>query len=97
MVDELWATDARYVDPMMQADGHDGILALIAGVHAQFPGCRFTLTGQPDGHGAYMRFSWRLGPANGPVIAHGTDFATVAPDGRLAQVTGFLDQVTHAA
>jgi hypothetical protein len=96
LVDGLWTEDARYVDPMMKAEGHDGITALIGGVHAQFPGFRFALTGPADGHGPYVRFSWSLGPANGQVIARGTDFAAVTPDGRLAHVTGFLDQVPGA-
>lgn len=96
LVDGLWIEDARYVDPMMQAEGRDGIAALIGGVHSQFPGFRFVLTGQADGYGAHVRFSWSLGPADGQPIARGTDFAVVA-DGRLAQVTGFLDQVPVAA
>jgi SnoaL-like domain len=97
LVDGLWTEDARYADPMMQADGQDGIAALIGGVHTKFPGYRFTLTGQPDGHGPYLRFSWSLASTDGPVVARGTDFAAVAADGRLAQVTGFLDQVPAAA
>jgi|ERR1700744_5707647 hypothetical protein len=97
LVDDLWTENALYADPMMKADGQDGIAALIGGVHTQFPGYRFTLTGKVDGHGPYVRFSWSLGPLDGAVIARGTDFAAVAPDGRLAQVTGFLDQVPGAA
>ena len=97
LVDDLWTTDARYADPMMQAEGHDGIAALIGCVHAKFPGYRFALAGQPDGHGAYVRFSWSLASADGPVVARGTDFAAVTADGRLAQVTGFLDRTPGAA
>jgi hypothetical protein len=97
LVDLLWTKDARYADPMMQADGQDGIAALIGGVQAKFPGYRFALTGPADGHGSHLRFSWSLAPADGPVVARGTDFAAVAADGRLAQVTGFLDQVPGAA
>ncbi len=92
LVDGLWTEDAHYSDPMMQAEGQNGIAALIGGVHAQFPGLRFALTGQADGFDRYIRFSWSLGPADGAVIARGTDFAAVSDDGRLAQVTGFLDQ-----
>jgi hypothetical protein len=97
MVDGLWIEDARYTDPMMKAEGQVGISALIGGVHTQFPGYRFALSGQPDSHGPYVRFSWSLAPADGPVVARGTDFGAVAPDGRLAEVTGFLDQVPGAA
>ena len=97
LLDSLWTEDACYADPMMQAQGHDAIAALITGVQQNFPGCRFELTGQPDGHGRHLRFSWSLAPADGPVIARGTDFAAIASDGRLAQVTGFLDQRPSAA
>jgi hypothetical protein len=27
-----WTSDARYVDPLMSGDGHDGVDALVAGV-----------------------------------------------------------------
>jgi hypothetical protein len=96
LVDRLWTRDARYADPMMKADGQVGIATLIGGVHSKFPGYRFALTGQADGHGPYVRFSWSLAPADGPVVARGTDFAAVSADGRLAEVTGFLDQVPGA-
>jgi hypothetical protein len=97
LVDQLWTQDARYADPMMKADGQDGIAELIGGVHRQFPGYCFALTGQADGHGPFVRFSWSLAPADGRAVAFGTDFASVAPDGRLEQVTGFLDQVPGTA
>ncbi|MEA2775799.1 MAG: hypothetical protein QOF90_1205 [Acetobacteraceae bacterium] len=97
LVDGLWTEDARYADPMMQAEGQDCIAGLIGGVHSQFPGYSFALTGQADGHGPFVRFSWSLAPADGQVVARGTDFAKVAEDGRLAQVTGFLDQIPGAA
>ncbi len=97
MIGSLWTEDARYADPMMKADGPDGISTLIGGVHTQFPGYRFAVTGQPDGHGPFIRFTWSLAQPNGPVVARGTDFAAVSADGRLVQVTGFLDQVPGAA
>ncbi|WP_428491926.1 nuclear transport factor 2 family protein [Rhodopila sp.] len=97
LVNALWIEDAHYADPMMQAHGQDGIDALIGGVHAKFPGCRFELAGQAEGHGPHVRFSWSLIPNHGQPLARGTDFAALAPDGRLAQVTGFLDQPLGAA
>jgi SnoaL-like domain len=97
LVNDLWTEGATYADPMMKAEGQDGIAALIGGVHSQFPGYRFALSGKADGHGPFVRFSWSLAPADGAAIARGTDFAAVAGDGRLAQVTGFLDQVPGVA
>lgn len=89
---DLWSETGSYVDPLMQGRGHDGIDALIAGVHARFPDFRFALAGRPDGYGNQIRFSWRLGPEGGDGPIKGTDFATVE-DGRLVSVIGFLDQV----
>src|ERR1700721_1395831 len=57
-----WASDAKYIDPLMSGDGHDGVDALIAGVQARFPDFRFHLIGQPNGYGDHIRFSWGLGP-----------------------------------
>ena len=92
LIAETWADDARYLDPLMAGEGRDGIDAMVAGAQAQYPGTRFELAGAPDQHHDRVRFSWHLRPADGgEVIATGTDFATLAPDGRLRDVTGFLE------
>lgn len=36
--------------------------------------------------------AWSLGPASGPSVVEGVDFCTLAPDGRLASVVGFIDK-----
>jgi hypothetical protein len=91
-----WADDAKYVDPLMSGDGHDGVDALIAGVQQRFPDFRFHLIGQPNGFGDHIRFSWGLGPEGADSPIKGTDFAIVR-DGRIGSVTGFLDQVPQGA
>ncbi len=91
-VRQLFTANARYVDPMMQGSGHEGIETLIAGARLHFPGHRFELAGVPDGHNNVVRFSWILRTPDGDSVAHGTDVAVVAGDGRLASVTGFLDK-----
>jgi len=93
LIAQSWSEDAGYLDPLMRGDGHDGIDGLIAAVHERFPGHRFAVTGEPDGHNDRVRFSWSLGAEGAAPVAHGTDFAVLAPDGRLQSVTGFLDQV----
>ena len=92
MIADTWTADVIYVDPMAAVEGHDGVDALIAGVHERFPGFRFTLIGQADGHGDHVRFSWGLGPIGAEAPIKGTDYVLVE-DGRLKLVTGFLDQV----
>jgi SnoaL-like domain len=96
MLSQHWARDAKYVDPLMSGDGHDGVDALISGVQARFPDFRFQLIGQPNGFGDHLRFSWGLGPDGADSPIKGTDFAVVQ-DGKIRSITGFLDQVPQGA
>src|SRR5258708_20416037 len=57
ILSQHWTRDARYVDPLMSGDGHDGVDALIAGVQQRFPDFRFSLLCQPNGYGAHVPFS----------------------------------------
>jgi hypothetical protein len=62
-------------------------------VQAQFPGFVFRLAGPVDGHHEQARFSWELGPADGPAPIAGSDVAVTDGNGRLRTVLGFLDRV----
>ncbi len=83
--------DARYLDPLMSGEGIAGIDAMIAGAQSQYPGHRFALDSGPDAHNDRVRFSWSLAPEGGEPIAIGHDFARLAPDGRMDDITGFLE------
>jgi hypothetical protein len=37
ILSQHWTSDAKYVDPLMSGDGHDGVDALIEGVQQRFP------------------------------------------------------------
>ncbi len=91
-VARAWTENGSYLDPMLEAEGHAGLDGMIAAVQAKFPGLCFALRGAPELHHDRIRFSWTLAPENGAPVAFGTDFATLAEDGRLQMVTGFLDQ-----
>ncbi len=91
-VAEAWTAAGHYLDPLMEGRGHDGIDGMIAGVQARFPGLRFRLSGEPDGFGDLLRFSWELGPEGSEALVRGTDFAVVE-EGRLKSVNVFLDKV----
>lgn len=93
LLDEGWAAEARYVDPLMHGEGREGIARMIEAARGQFPGHGFTLTGTPDGHGAYVRFSWTLAPTGGAPVAGGTDMVRLDDAGRIAEVVGFLERV----
>jgi SnoaL-like domain len=93
LVTRAWAPDASYVDPLMSGEGHQGIDAMIAAAQEQFPGHRFELSFGPDAHNDRVRFAWSLyGPDGGDPVVAGADFGTLAEDGRLKSVTGFLEQ-----
>jgi hypothetical protein len=91
LVSEAVTDDARYLDPIMAGDGPDEISEMIAGAQQQFPGHRFALVSGPDVHHDRVRFSWSLAPSDGEPVAIGIDFATTAEDGRMREITGFLE------
>ena len=98
IIAETWTDDAAYLDPLMAGAGPDGIDAMVAGAQQQYPGVRFELTAGPDQHHDRLRFAWRMvGGDGGAELARGVDFATVADDGRLRNVTGFLEPGAAAA
>jgi hypothetical protein len=89
----LWADDGRYVDPLADVAGHDGIDAVIAAVQAQFPGFVFRPGPVIDAHHHLARFTWELGPEGGDAVVVGFDVAVFTGDGRIQDVHGFLDRV----
>src|SRR5436190_6533873 len=62
LIEQIWTEAASYVDPMMQAEGHAGIDAMVQGVQDGFPGYRFRRTSEVDAHHTCVRFTWELGP-----------------------------------
>jgi SnoaL-like domain len=93
LIGDVWTADARYVDPMGEALGHDAIDATIAGVQRQFPGFVFTLAGPVDAHHRQARFTWGLGPEGADPLVVGFDVAVTDEDSRIVTVLGFLDKV----
>lgn len=90
LIAQTWTEDSTYLDPMMQGAGRRGIDAMIDDVQKQSAGLTFRRTGTVDAHHDCLRFRWELAPAQGPVVAGGTDFA-VTRGGLLQKVTGFID------
>ncbi|MEU8827020.1 nuclear transport factor 2 family protein [Streptomyces sp. NPDC048636] len=89
--------DAGYTDPLSEVRGHGQLAALIAGAHEQFPGFEFRHTGTADGHHNMVRFTWELvATADGSAPVAGFDVITLAEDGRIRSVLGFLDRVPTA-
>jgi hypothetical protein len=94
-IGDLFASDARYVDPLVAAEGPEAIDQTVAAVQGQFPELVFRL-GPVDAHHNQARFTWELGPAGGEPLVVGFDVAVADDDGRLRSVYGFLDKVPAA-
>ena len=93
LIDQLWSSGGRYIDPLADVTGPDQIDAVIAGAQAQFGGMTFRLASAVDAHHDQARFTWELGPDGADAIVVGFDVAQADADGRLALVLGFLDKV----
>jgi SnoaL-like domain len=92
-LEDIWAPDGTYTDPLAQVAGRDGIDAAIAAVQSQFPDFVFRPGGAVDAHHDLARFSWELGPAGGEALVVGFDVAVFDAAGRIRSVHGFLDKV----
>jgi SnoaL-like domain len=91
-IEQAWASDARYLDPLLEADGHDGLSQMVDGVHAQFPGHRFRRLSGVDVHHDRVRFAWDLVAPDGAVTVAGIDVGELTDDGRLRSITGFFGE-----
>lgn len=93
-----WTADGSYTDPLADVSGHEGIAAVIAGAHEQFPGFVFRPLGAVDGHHDTARFAWELvNEADGSAPVAGFDVVTLDAEGRIRSVLGFLDRVPAGA
>ncbi|MFA7759206.1 nuclear transport factor 2 family protein [Streptomyces sp. NRRL B-2790] len=92
-----WSEEGTYTDPLADVRGHEQIAAVIRGAHEQFPGFEFRLAGDVDGNHHIARFGWELvSVADGSAPVAGSDVLTLAEDGRITSVLGFLDRLPEA-
>jgi hypothetical protein len=97
LIEEVYAPDASYTDPLVMVSGWDAIDQTVQAVQHQFPGLRFAL-GAVDAHHDQVRFGWNLGSPGAPEpLVVGFDVAVArAGEARFEQVYGFLDKVPSA-
>ncbi|MFE6756742.1 nuclear transport factor 2 family protein [Streptomyces sp. NPDC057684] len=95
-----WSEGGSYTDPLADVAGHEGIAAVIAAAREQFehlPGVAFRQTGTVDAHHDIARFTWELvSTADGSAPVAGSDVISLAEDGRIRTVHGFLDRIPAA-
>ena len=96
-IGRAWAKDGRYVDPMLEAEGHAALDEMVQGVQARFPGHRFRRVSGVDAHHTDLRFGWELAAPDGAVVVAGIDVGELAPDGKLRRITGFFGGLPAAA
>ena len=92
-IDEVFAEQVEYTDPLASVHGREELSALIGGAQAQFAGLNVRLAGEPDAHHDVVRFTWELAAGDDEALVVGFDVALIAPDGRIGAVAGFLDKV----
>ena len=90
LLDEAWADNGVYCDPIGRAEGRAALVEHIAGFHQQFEGHRIDLTSAVDEHDGFLRFTWVMAGPDGGNVMEGIDFGELAPDGRLRRITGFF-------
>jgi hypothetical protein len=92
LIATTWTDDASYVDPLFEASGPAALDEMVATVHQRYPDHRFRLTAPVEAHHDRARWGWELGVPGEPPIVAGVDFAVLAEDGRLREVTGFFER-----
>jgi len=92
-IERAWTRDGRYLDPLLEAEGHAALSDMVAGVQAKFPNHRFRRVSGVDIHHDELRFAWELAGADGSIVVAGIDVGALAGDGRLCRVTGFFGPI----
>jgi hypothetical protein len=87
----VWARNATYTDPKVQAATAEELLAHIERVLAGRPGAKVVRTSRVDMHHHMARFAWHIVQADGSALPDGLDIAWISADGRkLERIIGFF-------
>ncbi len=91
-VRRVWGPEARLVDPLVDVNGHDAIVATMSQFHETYAGHSFRQAGGVDVHHGIARWGWEMLDAAGTVVLDGLDVALVADDGTIGYCVGFFGQ-----
>jgi hypothetical protein len=97
-IEQLWAADGTYTDPLAAVSGRDSFSELIGAAQQQFAGLQFVRGATYDEHHGIVRFTWDLVPGAGAEpVAIGFDVAEVNEAGQISNVYGFIDKMPAGA
>lgn len=74
-------------------DSRAGLTEHIGGAVRHMPGFRSELDGSPQHLFGYLRFRWQVRSPDGAIVMRGTNFASLALDGRMRGLISFPDAV----
>lgn len=90
LVADAWSATCRYVDPLVDVEGHAAISSMIGAVHEQYPAITLRRSSSIDAHHDVVRFAWEIVGDDGTVALDGIDVCLLDDDGRLVDVRGFF-------
>ena len=90
LIAEVWAEDARLIDPPLTGEGQAGISEIAEAMHTYYTDHRFRRVSGIDIHHDHLRFAWELVAPDGEVVLSGMDVGELAEDGRLSRIVGFF-------
>ena len=89
LLEQSWADDAIYQDPMGRAEGRDALVAHIGGFQGMMPGHTIDMTSGLDARDNVFRFAWVMRNGTEDVL-EGMDYGELAADGRISKIVGFF-------
>ena len=89
LLEASFAGDGVYQDPTVTAEGCAALAAHIGGFHGQYPDHSVDQASDVDVTPGGLRWAWEIRNDEGVVI-EGSEFAELAPDGRLQRIAAFF-------
>ena len=91
IIQSVWASDGRLIDPPLAAAGQDEISNMVAALQSQFPEHHFVRTSGIDEHHDHFRFAWDLVAADdSTALEMALTMGELADDGTISRITWLL-------
>ena len=91
LLEQAWAEDAVYCDPLDVVQGREALSAHIAAFQQSMAGGRVELYGDTARHHDSAHFRWRIVDAAGTTVLTGFDVVQLDEADRITRLTGFFD------